>query len=222
MPQAIFGLIAVSIGLSIALWILCNTFIERLPEYTGGVLLFVIVSALIIYGLSSLLSLFTKNEKVGNEAVVFSGVIDHSLFSKLRRGWFGYSGEINIANYKNIEVSVKGRSEACLNTAIKELSDLKSSLKSHLELSTEEAFSAYEVMKDLVESGELDLDFAVGEFPEVKGPEDVWGYMFLEEISVEPEDKYIMRLSFQCMWDIEHDFGIYISNNQYQYSGVSV
>jgi len=153
---------------------------------------------------------------------MFSKSIDHPLFSKLTRGLFGYSGVINVSGYSNIEVSIKGRSEKSLEVAVSELSDLENSLNSHLNKCTSDAFDAYEVMKELVESGELDIEAEGGELPNIKEPEGVWKHMVLEEIWVEPEDKYIVRISFRCPWDIEHDFGIYVSNKQYQYCGISV
>ena len=67
LPQAFFGLIAFSIGISIALWVLYNTFIERLPEYSGGFLTFGIAPALIIFGLVSLRSVFINNKGDKNE-----------------------------------------------------------------------------------------------------------------------------------------------------------
>ena len=59
-PVAIFGLISLSIGLLIAVWVLYNTFIERQPQYTGGFLTFGIAPVLIIFGLASLESVFKK------------------------------------------------------------------------------------------------------------------------------------------------------------------
>jgi len=153
---------------------------------------------------------------------MFSKEIDHPLFKKLTRGLFGYSGILDIFEYNNIEISIKGRSEKSLEVAVPELSDLKNSLNTHLGKCTSDAFDAYEVMKDVVESGELDIEAEGGELPDIKEPKEIWNHMVLEEIWVEPEDKYIVRLSFRCPWDIEHDFGVYVSNKQYQYSGVSV
>jgi succinate dehydrogenase/fumarate reductase cytochrome b subunit len=59
-PMVIFGLIALSIGLSIVVWVLYNTFIERQPQYTGGFLTFGIAPALVIFGLILLNSMFKK------------------------------------------------------------------------------------------------------------------------------------------------------------------
>jgi len=59
-PMVIFGLIALSIGLSVVVWVLYNTFIERQPQYTGGFLTFGIAPALVIFGLILLKSMFKK------------------------------------------------------------------------------------------------------------------------------------------------------------------
>lgn len=39
-PQALFGIASVVIGVGIVGWVLYNTFIERQPEYPGGLLTF--------------------------------------------------------------------------------------------------------------------------------------------------------------------------------------
>jgi len=67
LPQALFGLISFLIGISIALWVLYNTFIETQSEYSGGFLTFGVAPALIIFGLVSLKSIFIKEESCKNE-----------------------------------------------------------------------------------------------------------------------------------------------------------
>ncbi|GAA5445181.1 hypothetical protein Misp06_03378 [Microbulbifer sp. NBRC 101763] len=66
-PQAIFGLTSFLIGISIAVWVLYNTFVEKLPEYSGGVLTFGIAPALILFGLAALKSVFSNKRNKGNE-----------------------------------------------------------------------------------------------------------------------------------------------------------
>lgn len=62
-PRVIFGLLAVSIGASIALWVLYNTFVKRLPEYSGGYLTFGIAPVLLLYGLAAVRSAFKTKGK---------------------------------------------------------------------------------------------------------------------------------------------------------------
>jgi hypothetical protein len=57
-PQALFGLVCVSIGLAIVIWVLYNTFVDRQPEYTGGFLTFGIGPLLILFGIGWLVSAF--------------------------------------------------------------------------------------------------------------------------------------------------------------------
>ncbi len=38
LPQAAFGIISICIGLALICWVLYNSFVERLPEYSGGFL----------------------------------------------------------------------------------------------------------------------------------------------------------------------------------------
>ncbi|MDR3158031.1 MAG: hypothetical protein LBU11_03265 [Zoogloeaceae bacterium] len=58
MPQALFGLVCVSIGLAIVVWVLYNTFVDRQPEYTGGFLAFGIGPLLILFGIGLPVSAF--------------------------------------------------------------------------------------------------------------------------------------------------------------------
>lgn len=88
LPQAIFGLIAISIGVSIVLWVLYNTFVVTLPQYTGGLLAIIIVSAVATYGLSLLLSHLARNKETEKTPELFTSADDQLLSSKLKQGWF--------------------------------------------------------------------------------------------------------------------------------------
>ena len=57
-PMALFALTVTLVGLSIAAWVIYNTFFERLPQYTGGFLTFGIAPVMILVGLRWLVSLF--------------------------------------------------------------------------------------------------------------------------------------------------------------------
>lgn len=58
-PQLLFGLLAVGIGLALAVWVLYNTFIERQPEYSGPSGWF-IIPAMLLFGLNKLRLLFAS------------------------------------------------------------------------------------------------------------------------------------------------------------------
>lgn len=47
-PQLLFGLVALAIGLAITGWVLFNVFIERQPEYSGGYFSLGVAPALIV------------------------------------------------------------------------------------------------------------------------------------------------------------------------------
>ena len=49
-PQALLGLTSIVLGGAIICWVLYNTFVERLPQYTGGFLTFGIGPALVAVG----------------------------------------------------------------------------------------------------------------------------------------------------------------------------
>ncbi len=59
-PMALFALTTTLVGLSIAAWVIYNTFVERLPQYTGGFLTFGIAPIMILVGLGWLGSLFRR------------------------------------------------------------------------------------------------------------------------------------------------------------------
>ena len=59
-PQALLGAISIVLGLSIAGWVLYNSFIERQSEYSGGFLTFGIAPALVLFGLYSVRVAFKR------------------------------------------------------------------------------------------------------------------------------------------------------------------
>lgn len=59
-PQALLGAICVVAGVSIVGWVLYNSFIERLPHYSGGFLTFGIGPLLVVFGLAWLRDAFSK------------------------------------------------------------------------------------------------------------------------------------------------------------------
>jgi len=66
-PQVLFGIGVLGVGVSIALWVLYNTFIERQPEYTGGFLTFGMAPVFIVFGLGLLVSTIKKRDSENNE-----------------------------------------------------------------------------------------------------------------------------------------------------------
>jgi hypothetical protein len=153
---------------------------------------------------------------------MFSKFIDHPFFKELTRGLFGYSGKIDFSRYLDVQVSIKGRSESGVSFAVEELQYIQDNLSDFLGKATEDAFYEYENIKEAVEAGEYDLQAGGGELPIVENSQDIWQHMILDQIVVEPKDKLQIRLGFRSPWDIEHDFGIYITSKKYEYSGTSV
>jgi hypothetical protein len=62
-PQVLFGLGVFTIGISITLWVLYNTFIERQPQYTGGFLTFGMAPAFILFGIGLITSAIKKGRR---------------------------------------------------------------------------------------------------------------------------------------------------------------
>ena len=60
-PQALFGLASVAIGLSIILWVLYNSFFGTDPNYSGGLLSFGIGPLLVMFGLAWIASAFRRD-----------------------------------------------------------------------------------------------------------------------------------------------------------------
>lgn len=60
-PQALFGLSCAGVGLAIIAWVLYNTFVERQPQYTGGILTLGVGPALVLFGVGWLATAFNRN-----------------------------------------------------------------------------------------------------------------------------------------------------------------
>jgi len=61
-PQILFGLVVLTIGVSIALWVLYNSFVERQPQYSGGILTFGMASLFILFGIGLIKISFKKHD----------------------------------------------------------------------------------------------------------------------------------------------------------------
>jgi hypothetical protein len=62
-PVIIFGALSLIIGISIIIWVIFNLFVERLPEFTGGMFSGLgIGPALIYFGISSLKTIWIKKQ----------------------------------------------------------------------------------------------------------------------------------------------------------------
>lgn len=60
-PQALFGLSCAAVGLTIVVWVLYNTFVERQPQYTGGFLTLGIGPVLVLFGVGWVATAFRRN-----------------------------------------------------------------------------------------------------------------------------------------------------------------
>jgi hypothetical protein len=56
--QALLALSAVAIGLAMIAWVVYNTFIERMPQYTGGFMTLGIAPLMLTFGVGWLYALF--------------------------------------------------------------------------------------------------------------------------------------------------------------------
>ena len=65
LPQVIAGLVSLCSGLAIIGWVFYNTFVERLPEYSGGFLTFGISSLLVVFGFGLLRTAFSRRFQSG-------------------------------------------------------------------------------------------------------------------------------------------------------------
>ncbi len=57
-PQALFGILAVVLGLGLVAWVLYNSFIERLPQYSGGFLTLGIGPLVVLFGVGCVVDAF--------------------------------------------------------------------------------------------------------------------------------------------------------------------
>ena len=87
-PQLLFGLLAVGIGLVLAIWVFYNMLIERLPEYSSGPLGWFIIPALLLFGLNNLRLLFaspaTPTTSTPRNAAMQHILPDHPVFAPYR------------------------------------------------------------------------------------------------------------------------------------------
>jgi len=60
-PQALLGLVCLSFGIAMVLWVLYNSLIERQPEYSGGFFTFGIGPICIVFGGGWLWSAFRRS-----------------------------------------------------------------------------------------------------------------------------------------------------------------
>ena len=60
LPQAFFGLFSLVSGVAIIVWVLYNSFIARVPQYSGGFLTFGIGPVLVLFGTHWLRQAFTR------------------------------------------------------------------------------------------------------------------------------------------------------------------
>ena len=61
MPQALFGLLCAFTGLVVVLWVLYNTFVDRQPQYTGGLMTLGIGPTLILFGAGWVFTAFRRD-----------------------------------------------------------------------------------------------------------------------------------------------------------------
>lgn len=146
--------------------------------------------------------------------------IEHPIIQDLERGFLGFTGKINLLSFRHINIDISGRSEKYLRFAEDRIYELMEDLPRYMDEVREEIYEAYEIMKEVVESGEIDLEG--NDFPTISDPSEIWKYVKLEEIYIRPKEEYPIRLGFQMIWDVEHDFGMLISQRIVQHSGVSI
>ena len=153
---------------------------------------------------------------------MFSKKVEHTYFKNLKKSLFSYSAKLDFHSSRDIEIDIKGKSPASLEFASKEIKYIEKNLKEFLSQAAGDAFAGYEIMKDVIDSGEYDLVADGRNLPVIESSGDVWKHMKLTNILIDQKAKNQIRLGFKCTWDIEHDFGIYISGRKYQFSGISV
>jgi hypothetical protein len=63
-PQALFGLLSIAIGLSLIAWVVYNSLIEIQPQYTGGFLAFGFGPGMVLLGYILVRGAFATNRKL--------------------------------------------------------------------------------------------------------------------------------------------------------------
>lgn len=66
LPQAIAGIVSLCLGVAIIGWVLYNSFVERVPEYSGGFLTFGISLVLVLFGFGLLRDAFSRRFQPGD------------------------------------------------------------------------------------------------------------------------------------------------------------
>ncbi|WP_281214374.1 DUF6985 domain-containing protein [Shewanella insulae] len=153
---------------------------------------------------------------------MFSKRIPHPIFKELIRGLFGYTARIDLLEYRDVQVRIKGRSVQNLEFAQNSLTGLAKNLHRFLEEATEDMYEGYKAIKEGVEAGEFDLEAEGGNLPIINNSNEVWKSISLGSIEFDPEGNLKIRLSFRCPWDIEHDFGMYVTSDKLLECGISV
>ena len=152
---------------------------------------------------------------------LFSKIIEHNLFNNLERGLVSYTGYIDLGSDTNVEVYIRSRKKRGLEKAEEQIIKMIPNFEEIKKSATKDFYESYIIMRDAIKDGEIDLDDEVI-LPEMKDANDVWEYLKLEDIIIEPNSDYPLRIGFRAPWDIEHDYGILVKDGDFQYCGVSV
>lgn len=154
---------------------------------------------------------------------MFHRAVEHPMFQRLyRRLFYGWEGVLRADLGESVQISIRGRSREALRSSLVELERVLENLEQIKTEALSEAHGSYEAMRDAVEAGDFDVEIDSFDFPVLDQPMDVWNLMRLEFIEIDLGGELQIRLGFDCVWDVEHGFGIYLTDGRYQYAGVSV
>jgi hypothetical protein len=70
LPHAVAGLVSLCMGLAMIGWVLYNSFVERLQEYSGGFLTFGVSFMLVVFGFALLRGAFSRGLPPGEHPPV--------------------------------------------------------------------------------------------------------------------------------------------------------
>ncbi len=144
--------------------------------------------------------------------------LNHTYFQDLQKSFlWGLSAKVTFRNSTNIRISFSGKSNLDIVFAEKEIKIAENNIENIMEISCDTAYQEYLNIKQASDIGE----YIEAELPNISEKSDIWNHMQLENIDVDRSNETI-RLGYISSWDIEHDFGIYISNGEVKECGLCI
>ena len=124
LPQIFFGGLSVVMGFSLVIWVVYNSLIKRLPEYSGGFLTFGLGPLLILVGYKWVRGVFVKNDSSIDNAAAGTVYVPYSSIVASDPGDRNEVFQVAQTNFRH------GRFSLCIDDLIRlsKAGDLRSTL----------------------------------------------------------------------------------------------